>query len=71
MATNEKVCVPRKECLGWYEESTRERWDKAWRAARKFGRTITTSAEAETLGPMFLIAWQCLLYRDYFSGGVQ
>ncbi|MDD3576059.1 MULTISPECIES: hypothetical protein [unclassified Halothiobacillus] len=70
MNSHEKVCVLRKQSWSLYEYSTREQWVKAWRAARKFGPFIQTSAEAEVYGAMFLRAWQCLLYRQYFSGGV-
>ncbi|ACX96467.1 hypothetical protein [Halothiobacillus neapolitanus] len=70
MNGNEKVCVVRKQYVSHYEQSPREQWLKAWRAARKFGPFIQTSAEAEVYGAMFLRAWQCLLYRQYFSGDV-
>lgn len=70
MNGHEKVCVVRKQSVSHYEQSPREQWFKAWRAARKFGRFVRTSAEAEAYGDMFLRAWHCLLYRQYFSGGV-
>lgn len=70
MNSHEKVCVLRKQSLSSVEHPTREQWIKAWRAARKFGRIIQTSAEAEAYGALFLRAWQCLLYRQYFSGGM-
>jgi hypothetical protein len=70
MNGNEKVCVVRKQSVSNFEHPPREQWVKAWRAARKFGRIIQTSAEAEAYGIMFLRAWQCLVYRQYFSGGM-
>jgi len=70
MNGNEIVCVVRKQSVLNNEQPAREQWLKAWRAARKFGPFIQTSAEAEVYGAMFLRAWQCLLYRQYFSGDV-
>ncbi|HQS03170.1 MAG TPA: hypothetical protein PK693_08345 [Halothiobacillus sp.] len=69
MSETKKVCGLRKLSSLTQEPSTREQWFKAWQAARKFGRLIHTSSDAETFGAMFLLAWQCLLYRQHFSGG--
>jgi hypothetical protein len=70
MSKVKKVCVARKLSLT-DEPSIREQWSKAWRAARKFGRLIQSNSDAESFGTMFLLAWQCLLYRQHFSGGGQ
>ncbi len=70
MSKSQKVCVVRKLSLT-DEPSIREQWHKAWWAARKFGRLIQSSTDAESFGAMFLLAWQCLLYRQHFSGGGQ
>lgn len=65
MNNTEIVCVVRKHSQT-SPDPVRIQWQKSWRAARKFGCSIHNSAEAETYGAMFMLAWQCLLYRQNF-----